>query len=309
MQIFDNALALQRFTSSDFVTLSGLAYPTADLAGLELANEWGVWLFNWDDLCDRTFMGEQPQSIGYVQNRFLEILNGSELTGRDGAPHCALADIRDRMIARDPGGQMEWFIKSVSDYFEGCIWEAHNREDLIIPPIDEYLKMRQKSGAVITVFELFGFTGVCVPTQEMRDSAAFAQLQQMANNIICWANDIFSFSREAKKGDVHNLVILTIVQDSATTEGMDVYIAEAERKVVERHNEEVGRYLAAKKKLATELIGSKDEFEKYCAGMEAWIYGNFFWSTQSDRYKAGREVSLKELGKKRYKLGASINLL
>ena len=55
MQIFDNALALQRFTSSNFMMLAGLAYPNADLAALELANEWGIWLFAWDDQCDRTW--------------------------------------------------------------------------------------------------------------------------------------------------------------------------------------------------------------------------------------------------------------
>lgn len=302
MQIFDNALALQRFVSSDFAALSGLSYPTASLDGLVLANQWGVWLFAWDDQCDGTFMGEQPESIDFVQNRFLEILNGAELSGRDGSLHCALKDIRGRLLANDPGGQMKWFVDSVADYFSGCLWEAKNRRDLLVPRRDDYLKMRLKSGAVFTVFELFGFTGVCTPTQQMRDSEGFARLREMANNVICWSNDIFSFAREARKGDAHNLVIITAVHENLTT-------SEADEKVVRLHNEEVERYLDAKERLAHELVDSKDAFAKYCAGMEAWMYGNYFWSSRSDRYKPGREVSLKDFGKKRYKLGDIIKLV
>lgn len=71
--------------------------------------------------------------------RFLEILQGAELTSKD-VPHgYALSNIRQRILQIGSTEWLNYFVHNVKEYFQGCVQEAAYRAQEIVPDIDTYI--------------------------------------------------------------------------------------------------------------------------------------------------------------------------
>jgi 5-epi-alpha-selinene synthase len=270
----------RRFEGSKFAALSALAYPTCSAESLKIANDWCIWLFAWDDCCDRTELGKSPESLKQVHDRYLEVLDGAEPSPE--APlERALADLRRRMLAKDAGPWFGYFRAAVSDYFDACVWEAGNRRRGEPPPRAEYLRWRLASGAVFTAFELFNLTDELDLPDNVRNDQRFRDLTRAANNVICWSNDIYSLDRELQKGDVHNLVIIMMQREGLSR-------AEAIAHAVRMHDAEVHKYRRVELALRSFGPGLDEKIRKYCQLMRAWMCANGTWSQHTRRYNAPR---------------------
>ncbi|KAJ7529073.1 hypothetical protein O6H91_15G032800 [Diphasiastrum complanatum] len=87
--------------------------------------------------------------------------------------------------------------------------QIQNRENGVIPSLDEYIPMRRDACAYACCFMFMDLTdGVFLP----EDIFNSPQMQRMVNiflNIMSWCNDLWSFKKECLvNGDVHNLVFL-----------------------------------------------------------------------------------------------------
>ncbi|KAJ7529031.1 hypothetical protein O6H91_15G031700 [Diphasiastrum complanatum] len=87
--------------------------------------------------------------------------------------------------------------------------QIQNRENGVIPSLDEYIPMRRDACAYACCFMFMDLTdGVFLP----EDIFSSLQMQGMVNiflDIMSWCNDLWSFKKECLvNGDVHNLVFL-----------------------------------------------------------------------------------------------------
>ncbi len=55
-------------------------------------------MFIWNDQCDMSDLGQQPEALKLFHQRFIEVLNGAELTSNDIQLSYALSDLRQRMV-------------------------------------------------------------------------------------------------------------------------------------------------------------------------------------------------------------------
>ncbi|AVH67867.1 terpene synthase family protein [Nostoc sp. 'Peltigera membranacea cyanobiont' N6] len=282
-----NESVYQRFTKSNFFRLVAGAYPYCDLEKIKIASDLFSWLFIWDDQCDMSDLGQQPEVLKLFHKRFIEILNGTELESSDIHLSYALSDLRQRMLQI---GSIKWFhhfVCSFEEYFAGCVEEAINRAHVVIPDIDTYIKIRNLSSAGDLTVVLIEFCDQLLIPDILRQHDIFKKLKEKIINILAWCNDIFSYAREMASGDVHNLVLVLHYQQQIPLEL-------AIKRAIEIHDREVRELIKLEASLPSFGEELDAELAKYISGMYAWIRGNLDWYFNSDRYQTIERLELVE---------------
>ncbi len=264
-----------------FVGLAAGSCSRAALRDLSLLNDWITWLFFHDDwFCDdvNSSVARDPRRLAALHARLLEILAGARPDSDEGPLSHALSDLRYRLSRRMGGAWLARFIRGVKSYFQSNLWEIQTRSAGQVPSIPAYLKMRAFSGAVHTAFDFLDITAGGKIPAEVREHALIQQLALMANNCICWVNDIFSYPKEIREGHTTNLVLL--LRDE-----LGVSLERAVARAVVMHNQELQAFL----ELERELPAFSPEFapaaSAYVKGMRAWMFGNLAWSRETARYQ------------------------
>ncbi|WP_437589190.1 terpene synthase family protein [Sorangium sp. So ce1000] len=264
--------------SFEYGALAARAYPKAEKERLQIAADWVSWLFLMDDECDETGVGGDPELLMCVHERLLAVLRGAPPCTNDHQLVHSLHDLRMRMVECDPSAWLSRFAYAVEEYFAANRWEARNRMLGVIPSVSDYQAMRAHTGAVFACFELTQITdGIRLPAEVRRD-AGVQRLALLANCTICWCNDILSASKEARQGDVHNLVIVLKNERRLSDD-------EAVREAVRVHNGTVRAFV--EQAVALESFGAEvdAELSRYVACLRSWMRANLDWSWTALRYR------------------------
>ena len=266
----------RRFERARYGWLIARTYPNAPFEELAVITDWNVWLFTLDDRCDESALGRQTEPLEAVFSRFMRILQ------QPGAPadeplEAGLADIWRRIQTKATASWCTRFARSVEDYFTSCLWEASNRRRGVVPPLAEYIKMRPFTGGLNTDVDLVDIAERIDLPDSVRGHRVVQGLTLMANNVVCWSNDITSFRKERSHGDVHNLVIALQHERSLTP---DEAIAAAAR----MHDAEVQRFIDLAPSLPSFGAAIDDDLARYVGVLRSWMRGHLDWSRESGRY-------------------------
>jgi 5-epi-alpha-selinene synthase len=264
-----------------FSHLVGRFYPDVTYEPLRLISDWTAWLFWLDDFAEE----RDEATLRGTFERLLAVLGGE--SGGEPAPEgvgfeVALADMRRRLSQLGP--DRFWrarFAESVSAYLSACVWEAVNRGVRRTPRVQEYVAARRCSGGMCMYVDLVELAGGAALPIHVRRHRDVARLVQIASNVACWHNDLFSLAKELERGDVHNLVIaLCREKGCSLEEGVAEAIRMTEREV--RGFESIGRDLPTFEDAACDA-----QLARYVRGLQSLMRGNLDWSIESARY-AGR---------------------
>jgi 5-epi-alpha-selinene synthase len=271
---------LRRLKAAKFPRLAARALPRAGLAELRLVADFISWLFFYDDsFCDRA--GATPDPLARLlqaQERMLTVLRGAPPRSDDGPLVHMLADLGARISAWAEPDLWRRFLVDVERYFQSNVWELGNLVGNHAPPGPLYLKMRPYTGGVPVVLDLFELVGRR-PLRRAREHALVEQLELLANNAICWANDIGSLGKEMLEGTPHNLV-LVLRHDH----GLAMEEALARARAMQAA-EEAAFYALADQVVG--LVGPSDEpLRAHVANLRAFVRGNFVWMQETTRYRA-----------------------
>ena len=190
----------------------------------------------------------------------------------------ALYDVWQRLSARSTPVWRGRFRRTLESGLDSYIWEATNRERGVLPPLAEYMRMRRLTGgwltdvALVDVAERFSLPSV------VYHDAHVGQLLDAANNIICWANDLYSLRKELRKGDVHNLVLI-LQRDQQVT------LQEAIDHAAALHDAEVRRYIELERTLPTFGPEGDHCVAQYVRFARHFIRANTDWAATSGRYR------------------------
>lgn len=274
--------AKTRFSKARFAWLAARAFPDAALHELCIIADFNTWLFILDDQCDEAEAGKKSVFLKSVMADLMSIFHQNKsLTLEESAPvPAALSSIWERMRAiSNPAWRLR-FIRSMEDYFNSCLWEARNRENHVVPTVADYVRMRPFTGALYADVEAIDVIEKIYLPEDMLQHALLKRMVLACNNIVCWANDLFSFHKEARAGDVHNLVLVLQHANGST-------LQQAVDEAARMHNEEVAIFVVLEKLLP--LTGTEKDYEllRYVSVLRSWITGNFDWSMQdTGRYGA-----------------------
>ena len=280
MRLLKSGEARERFKMAIFGNLAGRCYPQANYDELILANQYAIWLFMHDDHCDETDIGAQPaRLLAYHRQIVKDIKHNTILP--DSPLTQSLYDIL--CFVRKLGGDdlAKRFWRNHLLYFEGCQWEAVNRQQYYQPAVAEYIAGRDKASAVFPCLDLgeIAYNTLDLPA-EIRQSDVFHRATLLCNRVVSHVNDIYSFYKEYERDDMHNLVIAVKAQHGLTIpEAMDATAA-----IIHEN-------IAAFRRAEAELLSlantpdTQQMLQRYCRLLRDWMRGNLDWSQETARYQ------------------------
>lgn len=261
---------------SKFGCLAARAYPNAPLEELKIVSDWNTWLFIRDDQCDESGLGKNPLLLSKMHADLLEILKGCRPEQSDSALAHALYDIRGRLLQKAKPAWMCRFIGSVIEYFESSVWEARNRADGLVPDTATYILMRPYTGGLYTDIELIDVTENIYLPLHVRKNEVLQRLTLMANNVVCWSNDIISFAKESRHQDVHNLVAILRPTQPSLRKALDL--------TAELTNAQINAFIELQMQLPSYTPEIDADVQRFVAVLRSWMRGNLDWAYDSGRY-------------------------
>lgn len=264
--------AWERFRRAKFAMLSARAFPTAGRFELCIAAEFNTWLFLLDDKNDESMFGKLD-FLQMVHSFVIMILqNNAVVAPEEGMPLAnSFADLWKRMKRIGSAAWQKRFVKSMTDYLDACLWEVENRIRHQAPAVADYIEKRPYTGALFADIELIEVLESIYLPDEVRSHETVEQLSLACNNVVCWANDLFSFDKERRQGDVHNLVMVLKEERGLTLEDA---VSEAAR----MHDAEVRRFISLSESLPAFGEETNDELQRYITVLKAWMRANLDWS-------------------------------
>lgn len=275
--------ALTRFRAARFGRLAARAYPNAALPELEIVSDWNVWLFMLDDQCDEGGIGKTPGALARLFASLMAVLRTPPGAQPSSPLAAGLHDLWSRMAPRSTADWQARFIQDADDYFQACLWEATNRQDGRVPSVADYIAWRPLTGGLITDVDLIDLTEHIVLPAPVRQHTILRRMTEMANNVVCWSNDIISLEKERQRGDVHNLVI-------AVRHEQDCGWQEAVDRVAALHDEQVRGFLALERLVPRWEPEVDAGVRTYLGVLRSWMRGNLDWAYETGRYSQGEAV-------------------
>ncbi|MEU4678119.1 terpene synthase [Micromonospora sp. NPDC023737] len=275
--LIDSGHRMSRLRRADAAGLAGRAAPDGPVDEVRLLTDLISWLFVMDDACDEDGLGAAPTRLAPVVADLLDVLDrhgDGPGTPDDGPLGGALHDLCRRVRARGRSALLLRFVSRVRDYLLALLWEASNREHGRAPGVAEYVQMRRHTGGVHPSFALTDLALAGLPGAATRTEPTVLAVDTLAADLVCWCNDVFSYSKERTDPDGHNLVTV-IARESGHDE------AAALRAAAERFNDTLSAYLTAEAKLLAE---GDPTVHPVLAARRNWIRATYDWSLVAARY-------------------------
>ncbi|OCH86166.1 terpenoid synthase [Obba rivulosa] len=213
-------------------------------------------------------------------------------------------ELRNR-LARDSGPICyRRLVQLCSDYINAVAVEAGLRARGVVLEVDAYVRLRRDNSAVRFSFGLFGsILGVDLP-DEVYENPVFSRMNDAAIDMVCWANDLYSYNMEQAMGHTTNNIITVLMEHG------HVDLQNAVDLVGGHWDELMNNFLANKKSLPSWGPELDLKVAAYIKGMEYWVVGNLHWSFRTVRYfgRAREEVQrtrIVHLAKRRFDLEGS----
>ncbi|MBW4702317.1 MULTISPECIES: terpene synthase [unclassified Micromonospora] len=259
--------------------LAGRACPQASVAHLRLLTDLFSWLFVVDDVCDDDGLGSTPATLAPTVAALLDVLDRHGApTGRGapgGALGAALADLCRRVGHQRRPALLLRLVSQLRAYLLALLWEAANREHRRVPGVAEYRQMRRHTGGVRPSLALTDLAYGRLPGARRRVDPAVVALDDLAVDLVCWCNDLFSYRKEqGPVADPHNLVTVLAAQ---TGRGE----AAAFRLAAGWFNDGLADYLVREAAL---VAHGGPALTPYLAARRSWLRATYDWSARADRY-------------------------
>lgn len=274
--------ARERFEQADFGSFVGMVYPTADSKSLDLVADWFVWLFLVDDQLDDGHLGRSPERVRDVVELMRTVIAGKEPAplpdGRLPAAVVALADLWERTT---PAAAPHWrtrFGWHLTTYLmTTTTWEAGNRAAGVVPSEETYIAKRRHTGAIHVCMDLIEIVAGIEAPESIHNDSRFITALEASCNVVCWANDVYSYEKEQVLGEIHNLVhLVRHHRGYGKRQALEHVCAEVAR--------ETERFLTAEAELLAAYPQLSWMLTPYLEGMQSWMRGNLDWSRQTPRY-------------------------
>jgi hypothetical protein len=261
---------------SDMTSLTAGFYPYAGLDKLSVMTYYLCWAFILDDIADETAAGQSPQALAELFQSYMNIFNHNEPLENETAHQLMLRDIISKLSEFMTDEDIANFAMENYEYFSAMLWEANNRYLNWVPGVGTFIALRPAAGAVPPFFTVIEIMGDIRLPDDVKNHPCIQNLVNLASGLVCWINDVLTFSKEKKSGDVHNLVILYEHHYKLSPD-------EAFNKSLMFCQARIDEYLELSKNRPN--FGEHNgDVEKYITTLNSMIGITFDWTMNSKRY-------------------------
>lgn len=273
----------KRCDSLNIGLLTALTYPGAPPSKLSIISKFMIWIFIQDDQYDTT--ASLANNIDHLRKRlekFAEITTGAAFTPGLNITVNTLAELIDAITRTSDPSWVKRFSRSLSDFWLlGVLVEVVTRSKKIVLDLDAYMKMRRYSVCMLPMLDLIEYAHGFVLTEDTLQNLAFQRMKQLTIDILIYTNDIFSYKKEQKAGDPHNLIHIFMHHEKLS-------FANAVDRVVQMHDSAVKLFIQQTEILLDMPPPSRSHITTYVNGCRAWIRGALDWQLLANRYASGR---------------------
>ncbi|CAE6422309.1 Presilphiperfolan-8-beta-ol synthase Short=PSPS [Rhizoctonia solani AG-1 IB] len=279
----------QEFFDTGFGLMASMAYPDADLEHLRPSMDFILWLFAFDDMTDEGGLRDSIERVKQAIDVTMNVLRNPDGPQPKFKIAATLHSFFNRMRANATPATIQRFVDSSDLYTQAILQQTVNRSADEVPTVEEFIQLRRDTSAVKMVFAVLEYSlGLDLP-DEVHDDPIVAELSLAGNDILTWANDVYSFPIEQARGDTQNLVFITMWDKKLDLEGAMDYVDQLTRKRVQE-------YVEAKAKLRSFGPELDDKVALYIQGIEYWVQGAIDWTFMTPRYFGEDAEKVRETG-------------
>ncbi|KAI0780394.1 terpenoid synthase [Trametes elegans] len=272
--------------------LTAYCYPYCSTARLRVVSDFMNYLFHLDNISDG-MMRKSTEELADVVMNALWFPDHYEPTRCPGKPQPAAEPSAGKMARdywvrciRDAGpGPQARFKETLELFFEAVHQQARDRDAGVIPDLESYINVRRDTSGCKPVFDLIEYAmGIDLPEDVVTHPVIMA-LNQGANDLVTWSNDIFSYNVEQARGDTHNMIPILM-----NLRGLD--LQSAVDFVGDLCKQTIDAFIDNQRKIPSFGPELDRAVGMYVQGLQDWISGSLHWSFMTERYfgKGGAAV-------------------
>lgn len=280
------------YQEQKFTWMVARMFPNADLFRLAIAADFNTLLFVWDDEIDRITLNDPGTSFEVLAGKMIGILKGRYQAEPQQDPPLLLAmqDIWQRMIQIGPADWQQRFTTSLQAAFMSNSWRMQHVTATGGITLEDYMLHRPGIGGANFFLDLAEIMeSVHLPASWYADPL-IKDLGLLCSRTICWANDLFSYTKELEQGDELNLVMMIKNKKQLSLE-------KAVQEAAAVHDDEIRQFLHTAEILLSLSAGQDYPLlDRYILMLEHMMEGNISWSTKdTSRYGiATQNVSITD---------------
>ncbi|KAG8689010.1 hypothetical protein FRC11_004296 [Ceratobasidium sp. 423] len=242
-----------------------------------------LWLFSFDDMAD---LGEfKLEGLKQAVDTTMNVLRNPNAA----QPKLKIAATLQRMRQNGTPQSIRHFVEATESYTRAITQEMTDKHAGHVQTFEEYRKYRPHTSAVDITLAMIEYAhGMNIPDEVLHDPI-MSEMSLAGNEILTWANDIYSFPKEHARGHTHNLVFIIMWYDQLDLQDAVDHV----NKLIEQR---VQDYLEAKAKLRSFGPDLDGEVARYVQGIEYCIQACIDWSFMTIRYFGPEVAKVKEEG-------------
>jgi 5-epi-alpha-selinene synthase len=259
--------------------LAAFTMPFMTRDDLIVASCFCVWLFLHDDYYVDDARGAYDETaLRAVHAQIFGVLDGRNERLTDPIA-VGLRELWERVAVRADDAWMQRFARTIKSYLQANDWERRVRLRQIAPDVSTYTKMRLFIGAVYPVFVFINIANGVESGARFLQNADVRVLAEMANNHICWVNDVLGFRKELREQNPSNLVLVLRQEYGLTLQA-------AVTRAADMANKEMHAFLRLRDMLPSFGPVEDRQLYAYVLAMQHWMGGHIAWAMDARRYRA-----------------------
>ncbi|KAJ8481084.1 hypothetical protein ONZ51_g6252 [Trametes cubensis] len=175
-----------------------------------------------------------------------------------------------------PGAQRR-FIEGLELFFSAVVQQAKHRQYNDIPDLESYIAMRRDTSGCKTCFALIEYANDLDIPDCVFENAVVRGMEEAANDIITWSNDIYSYNVEQANGDTHNMVAVIRARESLSLQQAIDYVGTLCVQCIDR-------FQTLQQLLPSWGPEVDVPLRAYIDGLGDWMIGSLVWSFETERY-------------------------
>ena len=279
--------AIELYAQWDIPDLAARSFPDLDPDELGLATDLFSFYFLFDDQFDSE-LGLRPAEVARACDPLVAIVHGDAKSAPESPINSSFADLWRRS---SEGMSARWRARAASNwewYFSAHPSEALGRlrateSAMAVPDRAAYLMLRRGADGTETVLDMIERFAAEVPAVAFH-SPQLKLMRQLAADAPAFSNDVYSYDKEAPRGDVYNLVVVLQHQRQCGR-------AEAVAAVLAETQWMVDQYLQLSSEIPELCVrlgldrAQRRAVERYADGLACWLVGYFDWERSTARYR------------------------
>ncbi|KAG8812881.1 hypothetical protein FRC17_001771 [Serendipita sp. 399] len=281
----------EKFVKCDFGLMTGMSYPDTDATRLRITADYMAILFAYDDLMDlpsSDLMNDKIASDKAAKIMMGVLTHPHKFRPVKGLPVAtAFHDFWSRFCATSTPSMQKRFTDTTYEYVMAVKNQCGNRASEVCPTIEEYVALRRDTSAIKVTYAAVEYClNLDVPDEAFYHPSVVA-LSEAGNDILSWANDVYSFDNEQCSGDCHNLVAVVAINKNITVQAAMEYVMSMLDSAIERFFEEWANVPSFGPEIDQKV-------QAYIKGLELYLSGSVFWHLESERYFGPRVHHVKD---------------